>query len=53
MTDDDVAYLKPYQVCQFLKERGLLRWGRNGASQTLNGPPEPDHPERAVPVDCG
>jgi hypothetical protein len=55
MIDDDVAYLnvgpptageqEPYRVYEILKERGLLRWGKNGASATLNRPPEPDHPD--------
>ena len=40
MIDDDVAYLnvgpptagerEPYQIYEILKERGLLRWGKNG-----------------------
>jgi transposase InsO family protein len=51
MIDDDVAYLKPYQVYEILKERGLLRWGKNGASETLNRPPEPDHPDEVWHVD--
>ncbi len=51
MIDDDVAYLKPYQVYEVLKERGLLRWGKNGASATLNRPPEPDHPDEVWHVD--
>jgi transposase InsO family protein len=51
MIDDDVAYLKPYQVYEVLKERDLLRWGKNGASETLNRPPEPDHPDEVWHVD--
>jgi transposase InsO family protein len=51
MIDDDVAYLKPYQVYEVLKERGLLRWGKNGTSETLNRPPEPDHPDEVWHVD--
>lgn len=51
MIDDDVAYLKPYQVYKILKERGLLRWGKNGASAALNRPPEPDHPDEVWHVD--
>ena len=51
MIDDDVAYLKQYQVYAVLKERGLLRWGKNGASATLNRPPEPDHPDEVWHVD--
>jgi transposase InsO family protein len=51
MIDDDVVYLKPYQVYEILKERSLLRWGKNGASETLNRPPEPDHPDAVWHVD--
>jgi putative transposase len=51
MIDDDVAYLKTYQVYEILKGRGLLRWGKNGASATLKRPPEPDHPDEVWHVD--
>ena len=51
MIDDDVVYLKPYQVYEILKERGLLRCGRNGKSEALNRPPEPDHPDAVWHVD--
>ena len=51
MIDDDVAYLKPYQVYEILKERGLLRWGKNVVSETLNRPPEPDHPDEVWHID--
>ena len=51
MIDDDVAYLKAYEVYEILKEGGLLRWGTNGASETLNRPPEPDHPDEVWHVD--
>lgn len=51
MIDDDVAYLKPYRVYEILKERGLLRCGKNGASETLNRPPEPDHPDEVWHID--
>ncbi len=51
MIDDDAAYLKPYRVYEILKERGLLRWGKNGAPETLNRPPEPDHPDAVWHVD--
>lgn len=61
MVDDDVAYLnvgpptageqEPYRVYEILKERGLLRWGKNGAPETLNRPPEPDHPDEVWHVD--
>ena len=51
MIDDDVVYLKPYRVYEILKERGLLRWGKNGAPETLNRPPEPDHPDEVWHID--
>jgi transposase InsO family protein len=51
MIDDDVAYLKPYQVYEILKERALLRWGKNGVPDTLKRPPEPDHPDEVWHVD--
>jgi len=51
MIDDDVAYLKAYQVYEILKEHGLLCWGKNGAPETLNRPPEPDHPDEVWHVD--
>ncbi len=28
-----------------------MRWGKNGASETLNRPPEPDHPDELWHVD--
>ena len=51
MIDDDVAYLKAYQVYEILKRRDLLRWGKNGASAALKRPPEPDHPDEVWHVD--
>jgi len=51
MVDDDVAYLKPYQVYEVLKRRDLLRRGKNGASEPLKRPPEPDHPDEVWHVD--
>ncbi len=51
MIDDDVAYLKAYQVYEILKGRDLLRWGKNGASATLKRPPEPAHPDEVWHVD--
>ncbi len=51
MIDDDVVYLKAYQVYEILKGRGLLRWGKNGASAALKRPPEPDHPDEVWHVD--
>jgi transposase InsO family protein len=51
MIDDDVAYLRAYQVYEILKERGLLRCGMNGVPETLNRPPEPDHADAVWHVD--
>jgi transposase InsO family protein len=51
MIDDDVAYLRAYQVYEILKERVLLRWGKNGFSETLKRPPEPDHPDEVWHID--
>ena len=49
--DDDVAYLKPYQVYEILKGHRLLRWGKNGFPEALKRPPEPDHPDEVWHVD--
>ena len=51
MIDDDVTYLKPYQVYEVLKEHGLLRWGKNGVPESLKRPPEPDRPDEVWHVD--
>lgn len=51
MIDDDVVYLKPYQVYEVLKEHGLLRYGKNGVSESLKRPPEPDHADEVWHVD--
>ena len=51
MIDDDVAYLKPYEVYEILKKHSLLRWGKNGVPETLKRPPEPDHPDEVWHVD--
>jgi transposase InsO family protein len=51
MIDDGVACLKTYQVYEILKERALLRWGKNGVPETLKRPPEPDHADEVWHVD--
>ena len=51
MVDDDVVYLKPYQVYEILKEHGLLRYGKNGVTESLKRPPEPDHADEVWHVD--
>jgi hypothetical protein len=45
MIDDKIAYLRPYQAYEILKERDLLSRFKNGASKSLHRPPEPDHPD--------
>lgn len=51
MVDEDVAYLRPYQVYGILKEHDLLC--RRGApnSDALKRPPEPDHPDQVWHID--
>jgi len=51
MIDDDVAYLKPYQVYEVLREHDLLRLSKNRSSDVLKRPPEPDHPDEVWHVD--
>ena len=51
MVDNDVAYLKPYQVYEILSERSLLCGTKDSGSETLNRPPEPDHPDEVWHVD--
>jgi putative transposase len=51
MLDDDVAYLKPYQVYEILSGHSLLRRSKDIGSETLNRPPEPDHPDEVWHID--
>jgi len=51
MLDDDIAYLKPYQVYEVLREHNLLRRGMSISSEALKRPPEPDHPDEVWHVD--
>jgi transposase InsO family protein len=51
MVDEDVAYLRPYQVYRLLKERDLLRPWNRSASEPLRRPPAPDHPDQVWHVD--
>jgi hypothetical protein len=51
MLDDDVAYLKPYQVYEILSGHSLLRSSKDSGSETLKRPPEPDHPDEVWHVD--
>jgi transposase InsO family protein len=51
MVDENVAYLRPYQVYRVLRERDLLRrWGRS-SSGPLKRPPDPDHPDQVWHID--
>ena len=51
MLDDDVAYLKPYQIYEILSGHSLLRRPKDRGSETLNRPPEPDHADEVWHVD--
>lgn len=51
MVDEDVAYLRPYQVYRLLKEGDLLRRWRTPSSEPLKRPPEPDHPDQVWHID--
>jgi putative transposase len=51
MVDEEVAYLRPYQVYQILKEGDLLRRWRTPSSEPLRRPPEPDHPDQVWHID--
>jgi transposase InsO family protein len=51
MVDEDVAFLRPYQVYRILKKHDLLC--RRGATkpESLKRPPEPDHPDQVWHID--
>ena len=51
MVDEDVAYLRPYQVYRILVEQGLLRRRESPPPETLRHPPEPDHPDQVWHID--
>jgi putative transposase len=51
MVDQDVAYLRPYQVYRVLKEGDLLRRWHTPASEPLKRPPAPDHPDQIWHID--
>lgn len=51
MVDEDVAYLRPYQVYRVLKEGDLLRRWRAPSSEPPKRPPEPDHPDQVWHID--
>ena len=51
MIDEDVAYLKPYQVYQILSHHNLLRQKEERHEKGLNRPPQPDHPDEVWHID--
>jgi hypothetical protein len=48
MVDEDVAYLRPYQVYRVLKERDLLRRGDRSVAVSAA-----DHRPRTIPIRSG
>jgi putative transposase len=51
MVDENVAYLRPWQVYGILGEHNLLRRTAQPASQPLKRPSEPDRPDQVWHVD--
>lgn len=51
MVDEDVAYLRSYQVYHILKEHDLLCRRHVPQSEPLKRPPEPDHPDQVWHID--
>lgn len=51
MVDEDVAYLRPWQVHRILKRHDLLCRTARPAPAALKRPPEPDHPDQVWHVD--
>lgn len=51
MVDEDVAFLRPWQVYDILSRHDLLRRGAQSVSEPLRRPPEPDHPDQVWHVD--
>jgi transposase InsO family protein len=51
MVDQDVVYLRPYQVYRILDAQALLCRRATSALETLRRPPEPDHPDQVWHVD--
>ena len=51
MVDEDVAYLRPYQVYQILAEHNLLRRRQRPEREELRKPPGPGHPNEIWHVD--
>ena len=51
MVDQDVAYLRPYQVYRILKGRDLLARQPKPAAEALTRPPAPDHADQVWHID--
>jgi putative transposase len=51
MVDQDVAYLRPYQVYRILKGRDLLTRRPKAATEALRRPPAPAHPDQVWHID--
>ncbi len=51
MVDQDVAYLRPYQVYRILREHDLLRRRRTPPPEPLRRPRAPDHPDEVWHID--
>jgi len=51
MVDEDVAYLRPYQVYGILKEHNLLCRRATFKPEPLKRPPEPEHPDQVWHID--
>lgn len=51
MVDQDVAYLRPYQVYRILKEANLLMRRPPAVEEVLRRPSEPDHPDQVWHID--
>jgi transposase InsO family protein len=51
MLDEDIAYLRPWQVYGILSEYDLLRRVPQAPQEALRRPPEPDHPDQVWHVD--
>jgi transposase InsO family protein len=51
MVDEDIAYLRPWQVYKLLKRHDLLRRGERTVAEALRRPPEPERPDQVWHVD--
>ena len=51
MVDEDVAYLRPYQVYRILQKHDLLCRQNVPQTEPLKRPPAPDHPDQVWHID--